>query len=366
MHDEALVGEAKRLIDALAASPRFAGSREERNARELCAGVLQRAGLATTETPFEFSQWPGRFGIPLVAGWLLLGIIIAWATAAIFPQRADPIVIAYLFVVPGFVYAARRRPTATARMSSYRTTSVNLEGVRGNAHVWLVAHLDSKSQSVPMLVRVASHVALITVFVATYAIGFAQLIGWAKHPQWGWLVILAGIAALPSLFCVVGNKSRGALDNATGVAAVLLAAGLVSRGKSFGVLITSGEELDLAGARAWSAGAHKGATMINCDTVDDAGSWRCMFQMRPHALGMAAERAAKKLGLALRMGKVIPGILTDSLAFEAAGLPAVTLSRGTLRTLARLHTRADSPDRVIGSGAAAAASMLAEMVEELG
>ncbi|MDQ6718696.1 MAG: M28 family metallopeptidase, partial [Gemmatimonadota bacterium] len=186
-----------------------------------------------------------------------------------------------------------------------------------------------------------------------------------SSPHWSWLAIAGSLAALPSLFCFVGNRSRGALDNATGVAAVLLAARLVSAEKSFGVLITSGEELDLAGARAWGKGPAAVKAVINCDTIDDSGGWRCMFGNRPHAIGAAAEKAAKKLGLPLRMGKMIPGIITDSLAFETAGLPSVTLSRGTLRTLARLHTSGDNPDRLTGAGAATAARILAQMVEEL-
>jgi Zn-dependent M28 family amino/carboxypeptidase len=179
------------------------------------------------------------------------------------------------------------------------------------------------------------------------------------------------LGALPSLLCIVGNKSRGALDNASGVAAVLMAARLIQPARNLGVLLTSGEELDLAGARAWTAdqppgaGAGAGAMLINCDTVDDEGGWRLMYVTHPHALDMASQRAAKKLGLPLRMGRVIPGIITDSHAFETGGLPSVTLSRGTVRTLARLHTAGDNPDRLSGLGAATAARILAQMVEEL-
>jgi hypothetical protein len=330
-----------------------------------CAEVLKGAGLATREVPFEFSQWPGRFGIPLIAGWVLIGILVAWATAVFTPHIDNPLLFSNFILMLGFLIGSRRRRTATVRMSAYRTTSANLEAARGNPHVWLVAHLDSKSQSIPMLVRVASHIALMTVLIATFAMGFAEMFGWIEHPVWGWLAILGIIAALPSLFCFVGNKSRGALDNATGVAAVLLAAERIPAGKSFGVLITSGEELDLAGARAWSATAQKGAMMINCDTIDDDGALRCMWVNRPHALGVAAEKAAKKLGLGLRMGGMIPGIITDGMAFEAAGVSSVTLSRGTVQTLGRLHTSGDSPDRLTGSGVAGAALMLAQMVEEL-
>lgn len=327
--------------------------------------MLKRAGLAPREMPFEFSQWPGRYGIPLIAGWLLLAILVIYFSAPFVHDAANAASLGNFIILVGWLFARDRRQSATTRMTAYRTTSANLEATRGNARVWLVAHLDSKSQSIPMLARIASHVALVSAFFIAFAAAFANTFGWIKSPHFGLLAAIAAIAALPSLLCFVGNKSPGALDNATGVAAVLLAARLVAAEKSFGVLITSGEELDLAGARAWSATAHKGAMMINCDTIDDDGAFRCMFVNRPHALGVAAEKAAKKLGLALRMGKVIPGIITDSMAFEAAGLPSVTLSRGTVHTLARLHTSGDSPDRLTGSGVAAAALMLAQMVEEL-
>lgn len=327
--------------------------------------MLKGAGLATREVPFDYSQWPGRFGIPLIAGWLLLAILTVYLVARFTRDAAHAAGLGNWVILAALVFGHKRRQSATQNMAAYRTTSANLEAARGDPRVWLVAHADSKSQSIPMLVRIASHVVLITLLFISIAAGFATTFGWIESPHFGVFAAVAVIAALPSLFCFVGNRSQGALDNATGVAVVLLAAQHVSPEKSFGVLITSGEELDLAGARAWSSAAHRGAMMINCDTVDDEGAFRCMFVNRPHKLGMAAENAAKKLGLGLRMGKVIPGIITDSMAFEAAGLPSVTLSRGTVQTLARIHTSGDSPDRLTGSGVAAAASMLALMVEEL-
>lgn len=364
MRDDELRVEAKRLIDELAATARFAGSAEEARARAICAGELSAAGFTAVEREFEFSEWPGRWGIPLIAAGLLFAILITAAAAARRPQLGG---LAWMItILLGFRIQKSRRDTATLQMQALRSRSVNLEATRGTSpRIWLVAHLDSKSQSIPMLVRVASHVALFTVVTIELAMVF--LVEWgAVHPvRWGWLAIAGVIAAIPSLLCMVGNKSRGALDNATGVAAVLLASRLVPPGMPCGVLITSGEELDLAGARAWARDSHPDALMINCDTVDDDGAWKCMYWNRPHAIGVAAEKAAKKLGLALRMGKMIPGIITDSLAFETAGLRSVTLSRGTLRTLARLHTSGDNPDRLAGTGVATAARILAQMVEEL-
>ncbi|MBA3646251.1 MAG: M28 family peptidase [Gemmatimonadaceae bacterium] len=363
MGDDELVLEAKRLIDALAASPRFAGSEEEGASRALCTEKLRKAGFTTTETGFDFSEWPGRFGIPLIAAWLVSSIALVAAAGSTDPGLGG---LAFMATTGlGTYFMFKRRANATRDVKWLRSRSTNLEAARGTPKTWLVAHLDSKSQSVSMLLRVSSNAILMAAFGIETAVLFLAQLGILGSPHLGWFAIAGIIAAIPSLLCFVGNESPGALDNSTGVAAVILAARLVSPEKPVGVLITSGEELDLAGARAWSDGRPKGALMINCDTIDEAGTWRCMYVSRPQALALAAEKAAKKLGLGLRMGKVIPGIITDSMAFEAAGLPSVTLSRGTVKTLARLHTKGDSADRLTGSGAATAARILAQMVEEL-
>ena len=60
------------------------------------------------------------------------------------------------------------------------------------------------------------------------------------------------LVALPVMASIVGARSVGALDNASGVAAVLRTAELLPRGAAIGVLLTSAEELGLAGARAWA------------------------------------------------------------------------------------------------------------------
>lgn len=363
MTDAELQAEAKRLIDALGSTPRFAGSAEEESARLVCESELRSSGFSVAERAFEFSQWPGRWGIHLISGGLFLGIVVV-AVGADRSWRVGW--LAFLLVVAlGNRIVRSVRNSATRKTPWLRTKAVNIEAARGEPRLWLVAHLDTKSQSIPMLVRVTSHVSLLAVLaIETIALVLsAWRSGSAIH--WNWFVMAGAIAAVPSLLCFVGNKSPGALDNATGVAAVLVAARLVPPERSLGILITSGEELDLAGARAWAETPGPGAVMLNCDTIDEKGDWRCIYAKGPNVPAAAAERAAKKLGLALRMGRVIPGIITDSLAFETAGLPSVTVSRGSLRTLARLHTAGDKPDSLSGAGAATAARLLAKMVEEL-
>ena len=85
------------------------------------------------------------------------------------------------------------------------------------------------------------------------------------------LVIVAVVVALPSIFCFIRNDSNGAVDNSSGVVSVLLAAQSAQSPRDIGVLITSAEELGLAGARVWAPSAPPEAEAINCDTVDDSG-----------------------------------------------------------------------------------------------
>lgn len=79
----------------------------------------------------------------------------------------------------------------------------------------------------------------------------------------------------------------------------------------------------------------------------------------------AVGKAAARLGLPINVRGTIPGILADGIAFADAGWDAVTVSRGNLSTLARVHTSGDTRERLDGSGIAQAARLLAATIEEL-
>ena len=126
-----------------------------------------------------------------------------------------------------------------------------------------------------------------------------------------------------------------------------------------GVLVTGAEELGLAGSRAW-AGSRAAGVAINVDGVDDAGVLVAMFS------GRRPERLARlAAGQGARVHRMIPGILTDSVALADAGWETITISRGTLRTLARIHGPRDTADRLDGSGIADAARAVAAMAAEV-
>jgi uncharacterized RmlC-like cupin family protein len=271
-----------------------------------------------------------------------------------------------VIVVLLLTLSARAKRNWIQNLRLHRSTSTNLEAVRGVPRVWLCAHLDSKSQTVPMLVRIASAIALGCVTILAGLVVLFQLFADAPvRSGWAIIDIAAVVCALPSVLCWVGNKSSGALDNASGVAAVMIAASLSTAPKDLGVVITSAEELGLAGARVWAQSADRNIKLINCDTVDDTGRFRCMHTgSRPAGLVSAIEVSAATLGLELTTGRLIPGILADSVAFSDLGIAAVTLSRGKLSTLAHIHTRRDTSSELTGRGVAEAAQLLAALTRE--
>ena len=366
MVDAELVQRAKVLVDKLCETPRFAGTTGEERARAVCTAELSSSGFDCRELPFDYSEWPAKWGPPLSTVVSAATIIAVARTAneghPLMALTIGGALAAMLFLVDGY---ARRRWIMS--FPSQRARSVNLEARRGTPRVWLVAHLDSKSQTVPMLIRIAGTIAVATVGALTIVAVLLSLAG-ADGGKWVWdaLQAAAVLAAVPGVSCFVRNGSPGAVDNATGVVAAILAAQSASAPRDLGVLITSAEEMGLAGARAWCVTAHLEDVVVNCDTVDDVGEWRAMYTTaRPKRLGDGALRIGAGLGLRLRVGRLIPGILTDSIPFSDRGMEAVTISRGTLATLARIHTRRDFSNALTGKGAAEASVLLSALAKEL-
>lgn len=350
---------ASAHLVVLGAASRSTGSRELGEARKYCAEVLNDLGFVVREHPFEFSAFAGGWAAP--AAGLLIPTL---ATLLVFADRSRALWFSVGVVVALIVLVARwAGGQGVVRAPVLRRRGVNIEARRGESPgVWLVAHLDSKWQPVSMIVRVAG---VITLGAGLIALSVLSI---ARAPFADWALVVVWLGALPLILSVVGARNHGTLDNASGVAAVLDAASRVDASRPLGVLITDAEEWALAGARVWGSERRaQTTTAINCDTVDDEGQLVLMYTgSRPARLISAIESAASASGETTRTLHMIPGILTDSIALAAAGWETVTLSRGTLRTLQRIHTSRDTLATMSGKGIDGAAAALARAVMELG
>jgi hypothetical protein len=355
------------ILRELASAPRPTGSDAIAAARERCARDLRALGFQVRERPFEFSEFAGRFATPLLGGAAAIIVGVA-GSLGVGGMRFGPLVVV---VAGGLAVAVAGRwllERGVLAAPLLRQRGTNLEAVRENEtpSIWLCAHLDTKSQPVPTLVRTVGIILESIGFLLIAALALAAAAG-ATLPALYWAlgaaVTLAG--AIPVVLCVVSSRSPGALDNASGVATVISAAREVQDQRGVGVLITDAEELGLAGARAW-ARAQPTTTVLNCDGVDDVGPIQVMYSGgRPEAVLQSIARASRASGVDHNPRRLALGILTDSVAFTNAGIPSVTFSRGTLRSLARVHSRRDSLARLKGSGIADTAKLMAAAAREL-
>ncbi|MDB4874636.1 MAG: peptidase [Gemmatimonadetes bacterium] len=347
-------------LEHLGAQARPAGSAAAAEARDYCAGVLKNAGFVVTERSFEYSEFVGAWATPLG------GLVAALAGIGLYLGRRAPAltilsVVALAVTAAALGYLGR---DGVLDFPARRRTGVNLEATRGDDEpaIWLVAHIDSKWQPVSMIARVLG------VVVTTLGlIGLLVLAMIRGHELLAAVLLVATwLGSTPLMLSIVGTKNQGTLDNASGVAAVLEAVEAIPSTARVGVLITDAEELGLAGARAWVRGRGPGVA-LNCDSVDDRGRVTVMHgSPAPAALLARIRNAASAQREPLRVLRLIPGILTDHVPLAEAGWQTVTLSRGDLRTLGRIHTSRDTPGFMRGTGIASVAGILARTATELG
>jgi hypothetical protein len=361
--DPARGGVGARHLAVLAREPRPAGSAAEARARDYAERVLDDAGFTVSREPFTYSRFPGGYATPiggaLLSVTLLLAAVLGLGGA---PGAALGAILLGATAVGAF--AAAMLGDAVLLLPMHRASSENLVATWGSEtpKVWLVAHLDSKSQPVPSLLRVAGVALLGAALVTGLAAAALQLAGLPYRMGWWLSVGTAVLGAVPVVASVVGARSDGALDNASGVAAVLASGVAVRPETMVGVLLPSAEELGLAGARAWARGARVG-TALNCDGVDDAGDITIMYsRTAPTPLIRTLEALSRRPPRVRRMPL---GLLTDSVALADRGWSTVTVSRGSFASLRRVHTSRDSLAALRGDGIDEVASLLARAVEAL-
>jgi hypothetical protein len=357
------------------AVPRLPGSEAVGEIEDLIAERLTKTGYDVERQPFRAS--PARLRAVGV-----VGAGLGWCALALFPLLILPFpglvvtatgAAALTMVALVGVGVARRSPADPNTVSAN-----NIVGTRSAAPVcWLVAHSDSKAQKLSLRGRVVAFAALglgtvgMTVCVLVRAAG--PLPVGVVAP---WLLLaLAGGAAM-SVSWSAGD-SPGAVDNASGIIAVLVAAELARDGLDIGVLITGAEEYGMEGARAWTAAAgERGAAFVNFDGLDDRGAFNLMRHepagggrtagaVSAGAVFDAVAAALDTSGHPLRRSRLPLGIFVDGSVLAGAGMVGVTVSRGDWQTLGVVHTERDTADRTGVDSAVAAGRLVHQALGEL-
>ncbi len=357
---------ARADLEALAL-PRLAGSEGAREVDARLRERIEEAGYGIEPIPFSFSAWPGLYGIPIAGAAIFLGagaaMILALNGMALAALLASAVALACGAGIGAF------GDVTAGRLPWGRRDGVNwLATADGRRPRYLIAaHRDSKSQPVPTAARTALFVGAGLglaglVLAGALGLGVPDVLDSA-------FVGIAGLTALGCgwflAFCGVGNDSPGALDNATGLAATLGVARRVAGVPEVGLLLTDAEEFGLAGARAAARRLPKVMGLINLDGFDDEGDFHLVERYGwPRRRGFAPNLAATLLAAANALGESVVrrslpfGLRVEHVAFADAGTPAITLMRGTSRSLRRVHLPSDDLDHLRGDGVGRAIALV--------
>lgn len=228
-------------------------------------------------------------------------------------------------------------------------------------HLYLVAHYDSKSQRMPLVMRITLFMLAIITGLILVALTLLDVSTLLYLP----IGLLALAAAFPLLFLDVGNNSPGAIDNASSVGLVLHLAEVLAQRVDWQdklrltLLIPSAEEMTLMGSVAYVTAyedtlrdrEHAGGLyVLNFDGVGVDGD--LYYVGRSHqsqnsdriSLLARVHRACAELNLPLkRFGFV--GALFDHIPFAQRGFDAISLI-AVGRASRSVHTPADAIDKL--------------------
>jgi hypothetical protein len=341
--------------------PRFPGTEGERQTSRLISERLRAAGLDVREEEFPVSgsgvavrRAMGLSGLALLAA--------AWVLAGTLPAASALILLA-LFgaaLLSGRLWLALADRGGSGGPGTFLSRNIIASPAGKQPSLYLSAHYDSKSQSLPLVVGLGLALALSGTLLALAGLLLASgYLRPAADALFGLAALLAVILALQS----PGNASPGALDNGAAVALLLgLAEALPP---TVGLIFFGAEELGLLGSLAF-ARRHPEArtqTFVNLDGIGLAGRLR-LFGGRQEPGGRLLE-AARRAGVALGASPLWPGLLMDHVALRRAGLRAASLGCVGGASM-RIHSAADTVDAIEPEGLRAAAALLLALAQPLG
>lgn len=362
------VGE---LFEVLAV-PRLPGTPALRDVEQAVSERLRQLGYRVE--PFRFAAAPRRVVASGVAGAGLGWAALALSPLLLIPIRGWPVALIGLGALGLVALVTHGVAQGYVPIRAAEVEATSLVGRRGDPALWLVAHLDSKSQRVSLRGRVIGAGSAVLGLAGLLALLALRIPG--PVPVWAMAFIVPALIGGGILSVgAPGNGSAGAVDNATGIIAALVAAEHLGRHDDVGVLLTGAEEFGMEGARAWVAHTPRTGAFINFDGLDSRGRYRVQVHSPPAGTGESPPSApdiARAVAAALggeghdAVVRPLPlGTFVDGAVLAQAGMPGVTVSRGDWQTLGVVHTPRDVAARVDVVSAVQAGRAAARAVELL-
>jgi peptidase M28-like protein len=342
------MSDAGALLPELAV-PRLTGTPAHAAVRDMLTRELEDRGLHVEVVPFEASAGPLERTARAME---LVGFAaLFFMSGAIAAQPGRGAKLALLPLGLAIVVARSRYSKAPTALGANLVATPS----DGRARVWLVAHYDSKSQRFSMATRLIG--------VASLALQVPALIALAALMAAGVTDMALALLTLPALaggallgLADLKNRSPGAVDNASGVIAVLATIDRLSRGQGVGICFTDAEEWGLQGALALvrtRPELFRDAAVVNFDGLDDRGG-TLLFA---HRSGPLVARLASTAGVRAR--RWFPA-LVDGVAFARVARECVTIMRGNWGTARRIHTPRDDAASLRLDGVRRAAAVVAD------
>ena len=363
--------DVQEQLNAIA-RPRLIGSEGAARVTEHVRATLTAFGYDVRDHGFRFNPWIGRIGLSVLGGCYLVTALCAGALLYAGKAYGALSVLVVVLLAAGLASGVGRRWLERATWALRDGLNLLALPAGGRPKYLILAHRDSKSQPVPLSLRGPAIAVVLLSWVFLLVLAVLSV----AQPVTPLLAVLAAAlaaaAGLVLVFCWVANNSPGALDNASGVAALLGIAHAQQAAGDVALLVTDAEELGLAGSHAIARRLPTVIGAINLDGLDDAGPFFLMERFgwprkrgrAPH-LAAALLRAGHDLKLAVHRRDAPFGIMLDHMPLVDGGTPALTVMRGSLGSLRRVHRPGDDLANLRGDGIAPAIALVGRALELL-
>lgn len=369
-------GEALKIARSLS-FPRAVGSAGEEVAASMIEKKLVDSGYLPQREEFSIplTPWTIMKGFVMFA---LLILITARGLATFSPMTSGILVLSIVIFLAFYTsfwlkfagsetisqwLIGRNRKGHFRRSQNIMATLSAREKAEQN--LYLVAHYDSKSQSLPLLMRAFF---LFLSGLASLWLGFSYLCSSKETLSFflSWRVdfplALAFLGMIPILLLKTTNRSPGGLDNAGSLGILVHLAEVLKQKRPLHSRVTflfpSAEEVGLQGAFAYLQ-KHKEeiekerSYFLNLDSVGVKGATRIFFRKGALPIGREPLFVSRMKEIArpfeIGRGSFSFGIMMDHQAFLEKGYPAVSLACAS-RKILKVHTARDTADQLEEGG----------------